>query len=298
MADTIKGIEKFLKEAPESYDFSDDCTMDESYKEKEGYDKYFEYHKNSRIGDPDLKSTLLQDIYKVLYPKLLSEEYMISQKGMYSDTMTSAKYTMNKFYRDKFVEDCRKYRSMVGNPRQHISILMCNNMYEQFPDVKRRLNDEENLKKFISLYHTLGNYTPVPVGFNVARSGGGAFDYWDLTLMKIKEYYDSQNNLEVLKQLLRCKDEAAEKNCILWLNRYHTWDEFIKCNYFQDYVEGFENSDAGKAGNVIPFCKGHSWECNEISDYDEFFKTVAECIEKRSKRMIRELKNKLAENVS
>lgn len=283
------------------YDFSDDCTTDETYIEKKGYDKYFEYKTTpkDKVGDPDSSSELLQEIYKRLWPELMNQPYMLSKKFIYSDTMTSAQYTLNKYYKDDFMDEKQNYRN--ENSEEKRSEVMYAKLYEQFPKVRETLDQDEELKKFISVYHTLGNYLPVPYGFNAARSGGGAFDYWDLTLMKIKEFYDNRNEektisaiktLDVISQVLH--DEKII-SCVNWLNSYSSWDEFVKCNYFHDYVEWFED---GKAGEVIPFCKNHSWEagCNNISDYKEFFKNAAQRIEKRSERMLKALKSKL-ENI-
>lgn len=284
------------------YDFSNDCTTDEAYIEKKGYDKYFEYKTTpkSKIDDPDSSSKLLQEIYKSLWPELINQPYMLSGKHICSDTMTSVQYTLNKYYEADFTDEKRNYKEKY--PRNKGSAVMYANLYEQFPKVRETLDQDEELEKFIAVYHTLGNYSPVPYGFNAARSGRGAFDYWDLTLMKIKEFYDSRNEekiinaiptLDIIFQLLH--DEKII-SCVNWLNSYSSWDEFVKRNYFHDYVEGLDDEN-GKAGDVIPFCKNHSWEagCNNISDYKEFFKNAAQCIEKRSERMLKALKSKLVD---
>lgn len=288
------------------YDFSDDCIRNKSYIfyiEKKGYDKYFKYKTTEKeeLGDPDVNSKLLQEIYKGLWPEIINQNYMLSGEHICSDTMTSVQYTLSKYYQANFIDEIRKYKK--EHPKQRKLTVIYANMYEQFPKVRDTLDKDENLKKFISVYHTLGNYSPVPIGFNIARSGGGTFDYWDLTLMKIKEFYDSRNEektinaiktLDIIFQVLHDKKLVS---CVKWLNSYSSWDAFVKRNYFHDYVEGLENED-GKAGAVIPFCKNHSWEagCNDISDYEEFFKNATERIEKRSERMIKALKCKLEKN--
>lgn len=48
---------------------------------------------------------------------------------------------------------------------------MCIELYETDPAFKKLLEESEDLKNFIKMYHTLGNYIPVPYGFNSARSG-------------------------------------------------------------------------------------------------------------------------------
>lgn len=76
----------------------------------------------------------------------------------------------------------------------------------------------------------------------------------DLFLVKKRKRYQAPINCEEIIS-----------NCLQWLDGYDSWKEFVEENLFQDYVD--ENWE------VIPFCKGHSWEdgSNEISDYDEFF---------------------------
>lgn len=288
-------IKNFLLEDAIHYDFTDNCTKDNDYIEKKGYDKYFAYRTQKSAGDPDSCSKLLQDIYKVLWPELINLDYLVSNGKIISDTMTSVQYTLGRYYSDIFPNESIQY--MKENPKQKfVSSLMCKNMFEQNENVNNTLKSNTNLEHFISVYHTIGNYSPVPKGFNVARSGPGAsssFDYWDLTLMKIKQYYDFRKEakgaidkalLQVI-QLLHREEEI--ENCFLWLNFYSSWDEFIMSNYFQDYVD--------KNGEVVPFCKGHSWNsgCNEVNDYDEFFENAWRRIESRSKRMIDALKEKL-----
>lgn len=217
--------------------------------------------------------------------------YMVSNGKIKSDTMTSVQYTLGKYYEEAFQNEIKEYKKQ-NLKQKHISSLMCKNMFEQFENVKNTLEENSNLKHFISVYHTIGNYSPVPRNFNGSRSGPGvsaAFDYWDLTLMKIKQFFDLRGESKMINpealfpvvQLLHC--ENTIENCLLWLNAYSSWDEFITTNYFQDYVD--------KDGEVIPLCKGHSWEtgCNEVKNFEEFFENAWKRIEARSKRMIGEL---------
>lgn len=293
-------IKEFLKEDRLKYDFTHDCdyTPGGEYKLLMGYEKYFAYKSLVKVGkvkDPDSSSNLLQSIYKTLWPELESMEHMKGASRIRSDTMTSVQYTLPYYFADKFPDEAEKYKEK--NPGQRFSVKMCEAMYSQYETVASNLNlkANEDLKHFISVYHTLGNYSPVPTGFNVARSGGGAYDYWDLTLMKIKNYFDLRKEpqtkiaggINQIASLLHCEEII---NCLRWLDGYESWKEFVEENFFQDYVD--ENWE------VIPFCKGHSWEngCNKISDYDEFFRNVWTRIEKRTIKMIQALKEKVKES--
>lgn len=297
-------VKEFLGIESLNYDFTDDCdyTKDSNYKNMNGYAKYFAYKTLDAVKDPDSYSILLQEIYKLLWPELEQKDFMMGKDWIRSDTMTSVQHTLSKYFEETFPDEVKEYKS--NNPRQRfVSAKMCKDMYEQFQTVSSCLESNNDLKRFISLYHTLGNFSPVPTGFNVARSGAGYssdYDYWDLTLMKIKKYFDLRkkpssqlaDDVNQIVTLLHCEKmnnscKETVNNCLKWLDEYDSWEEFIDKNFFQDYVDD--------EGEVIPFCTGHSWEngCNEIGNYEEFFKNAWNRIEARSNRMINELKKKM-----
>lgn len=291
-------VKEFLEIDSLNFDFTDDCTRDLNYTNMNGYEKYFAYKTWDNVEDPDSSSILLQEIYKILWSELEQQAFMNQKDWICSDTMTSVQHTLAKYFEETFPDEVKEY--MSNNPRQRfVSVRMCKAMYEQFNTVSRYLDSNTDLKRFISLYHTLGNYSPVPIGFNVARSGVGYssdYDYWDLTLMKIKKYFDLRkrpfsqlaDDVNQIATLLHC--EKIINNCLKWLDLYDSWEDFVEKNYFQDYVDD--------EGEVIPFCYGHSWAngCNEITDYDQFFKNAWKRMEARSKRMINALKEKLGKN--
>lgn len=292
-------VKEYLEKDCLNFDFTDDCTKDLSYINMKGFEKYFAYKTldSDSVKDPDSCSNLLQEIYKILWPELQQKDFMKGNGLICSDTMTSVQHTLAKYFEETFPNEVKEYK--ISNPKQRVSVKMCKAMYEQFNNVSSNLDSNTDLKKFISLYHTLGNYSPVPTGFNVARSGVGyssAYDYWDLTLMKIKKYFDLRkkpssqlpDDVNQLVTLLHCEERI--NNCLKWLDEYENWNDFVDKNFFQDYVDD--------EGEIIPFCAGHSWEngCNEIDNYDEFFKNAWNRIEARSKRMINALKKKLEKN--
>ena len=300
-------VKEYLEIDSLNFDFTDDCTKDLNYKNMNGYAKYFAYKTQNNVNDPDSYSDLLQDIYKILWPGLEQKDFMKGKNRIHSDTMTSVQHTLTNYFKATFPNEIEEY--MLNNPKQKfVSAKMCKAMYEQYNTVSSTLDSNADLKRFISLYHTLGNYSPVPTKFNVARSGVGyssSYDYWDLTLMKIKKYFDLRKKnlssqladaVNQIATLLHCAEPinncCAEtiNNCLKWLDGYGSWNNFVHENFFQDYVDN--------EGEVIPLCVGHSWEngCNEIGNYDEFFKNAWNRIEARSNRMINALKQKLEEN--
>ena len=216
----MEKIKEYLQNDPLSYDFSDDCTESAAYQAKKGYEKYFIYRsprsggkypaaalaieRNEKlygsIGDPDSESNLLQNIYSLLWPEIKEEksEYMMYKDKIYSDTMTSCQTVLNNYVKSRMPEVLKKYDA------KYVSNLMCIELYETDAVFRELLEKNEDLKHFTAVYHTLGNYIPVSYGFNQARSGYcGSHDSWDLTLMKIKEYYNvikeiSSNSGELL----------------------------------------------------------------------------------------------------
>lgn len=284
----------------ERYDFSDECIKTKEYNKLKGYAKYFAYRSTeSKSKDPDTNSKLLQEIYKVLWTEeLTNEQYMRNEKWIQSDTMTSVQNTLNNYVKEKLETAADKYMDK-NKEQRYISAKMCREMYEnkkeieEYGEVKDKFDKDEGLEEFVSIYHTIGNYTPVPRFFNRARSGPGCestYDYWDLTLMKIKEIYAEKavDNNQIM-QLLHCKvcDEKVI-NCRKWLEYFKTWKNFIEQNYFQDYVDD--------KLEVKPFCTSHSWDNIEINNYQEFFENANNCIKLRGARIIKVLGEKLKES--
>lgn len=345
MGKTWRNFLKMKEEEQLRYDFTDDCTDSEAhkerYEEKKGLEKFFIYRslgikRNNLdkehpvtsvidnnlkiygdIKDPDLASELLQDIYSHLWIEIWKNkcEYMINRKGwIYSDTMTSAQTVLNDYINNvgKF-EDARSKIKEEFGPKANASTITCVWLYKNDLQFQSLLGKDKNLVDFINAYHTIGNFIPVPYGFNSARSGAYAsYDYWDLTLMKIKEYYDVSksssgndvtNNesaqMKIIKELLHNSDSEDEIiSCYRWLNSFKAWKDFIDINLLQDFVD--ENYQ------VKQLCTGHSWECPKVSDktdkneteemkekkFDEFFQNASNAIEARSNRMIAMIREK------
>lgn len=276
----------------ERYDFTNHCLNEKEYIDKEGYVKYFSYREYTKKKDPDTESQLLQEIYKLLWPELINKEYMIDKAWIKSDTMTSAQNILSQYVQQKFPEEIKDYK--LKYPRQRMSSKMCQALYEQYPSVQKNLEDNIELKKFISLYHSIGNYTPVPKQFNVPRSGPGfdtTYDCWDLTLIKIKAFFDLKYCTQrdkrtiVIEELLHTADKI--ENTTLWLNSFSSWEDFVDKNYFNIYVD--ENYE------LVDFCDGRSWNNTKITDFDKFLKSLNSAIESRGKKIGEIIEQKLNE---
>lgn len=143
--------------------------------------------------------------------------------------------------------------------------------------------------RFIQLGHSIGNFIPVPQGFNVGRSNWGKWDYWDLTLYQIYQWYRDNNiqrgyyNNRALETLFRNdrNKQTSIEYCVLWLERFRTWENFVKQNCMESFVD--------KKGVPKRFFKNHSLNYpipKTIKEFEEFFKTVNECITNRGKAII------------
>lgn len=241
-----------------------------------------------QVKDPDLSSKLLQQIYSLLWPDLCSKKFMISDdEWIQSDTMTSAQRTFNLSV-EKIIENKEELEDRKKG-RKRVSDAYCIELYARNKEsFTKRIMNVPGEESFLRLYHTIGNYVPVPKQFNAARSGQFAsHDYWDLTLMKIHEYYQTceQTYKQIcIEELLHGKGDLAA--CKAWLDYFGVgeegWKTFIKSYLFQDYVDN--NYD------VIPFCRDHSWDKPDISDCVEFFLNISRLIYLRGKRMFTECK--------
>lgn len=134
---------------------------------------------------------------------------------------------------------------------------------------KENKNIEDEIEKLAKLYHTIGNMIPVPTGFNIGRAGSYAkFDYWDLTMMKIKEWYDDKTNDKPLNELLH-NDLDSIMYCKKWLKHFDIWKDFVEKNHLEVFTESCEE----EVYKPLPFWAEHSYESHDLpSDEKEFLK--------------------------
>jgi hypothetical protein len=240
-------------------------------------------------------SRLLQYIYKKLWPELTAREFMKHPLNdnqniwICSDTMTSAQQRMNDFFQVSAYSDFENVRTRIGKSQKY-SLRLCIELYlEDKNKFKEKLSSMEN---FLNRWHMLGNYIPVSRRFNSARSGRYAVhDYWDLTLLKIQEYYKKRDNEDEVwkilgEELLHGSGNALA--CKLWLDYFDSWENFIEKNYMQDFVDG--NYE------VELFFDGHDWNNPKPKTPDEckeLFERSSEMIKKRTNRMVDALTAKI-----
>lgn len=146
------------------------------------------------------------------------------------------------------------------------------------------INISENASNFICNTHSIGNFFPVPQGFNTGRSNFGKWDSWDLVMKQIYLWFQDNpnisvqtNNTALTKLLSNSKNVGdAVNHCVQWLKNFSDWKDFVNGNHLNSYVDS--------KGKPISFFKNHSLENplpNTLEDMEEFFKNANNCILKR-----------------
>lgn len=173
-----------------------------------------------------MNSPLLQEIYGKLWGELWDQEsqkWMKNGETIQADTMTSVQTTLNnvveykveteeeKKIREKRKEPGKYYDCSLRYYLQRYKLALDDSSDDKSNDFSHRLHKVKGLELFLSMYHTIGNFIPTPRGFNSARSGGGDYDYWDLTLLKIKEWYEADNDIKKEKALFELLHNSKAK---------------------------------------------------------------------------------------
>lgn len=220
---------------------------------------------------------LIKDVYSLLWQQAIADNENSLINGQRGDTMTSLQHSLNfAFSLIETEENRRKYfKGKNISLAYQIEVLF----YDK--NFLSRMKNIEGFETFATMYHTIGNFIPVPLSFNSSRSYFGVDDYWDVTLSYIKKWYDTKDDT-VITSLLHKKNPKNEAvtNCLKWLNWFGKWEKFIDENYLQDFVNP-------KTKEPILF-KPHS-----AKETTTFFKTCSALIKRRGKRMVDELKKRV-----
>lgn len=265
----IRASKKYreIKNGIEKYFAYMTVILKEKFKEDEKYDLFKKAYKEienrvndyGNVIDADSESELLQDIYGYLWNKK-THPNIINEDGLFQgETLNSAATTLNKYY--EFIEseldeglkeietEHYKREKMItdkGKP-QVVSkkFILSKYLVEKDSLIIKELFKSEKLEKFLKIYHTLGNYMPVPNDCNGPRGCSEVKDYWDLTLLHIYNYYKMKaSNMEVngseeIKKIIG--DDLNKIDCYKkWLDSFNTWYNFIEENYLEAFVESKE----------------------------------------------------------
>ncbi len=207
------------------------------------------------------------------------------------ETLNSVNITLNKLYGTGNNE---KENHQKERGTKHISKKYTVTRYAENIDNFKFL-DGTGFDEFVELYHTLGNFMPVPWGCNFPRGNSKVNDYWDLTILHIYQYYTAGNNIEDIKTILSPKKIADYDGLVKkykeWLDSFGNWENFVNKNYLHAFVE--YKSD----GTLYPkeLWKGHfiGQVLPDKEQCEEYFKNAAECIRERTNHLLEALKRLL-----
>lgn len=324
-------IEDFLMlEQPELYDFTNNFVSQKNYyayrKISNPLEKFITYMSTNRaykrkdnsimkkganysqeckkeygvIPDPDSTSELLILIYHALW----GDEHLTfceSPDLIQGDTLISGNTTIDIYYENYKESSSEKKERCALVPKQKVSIRYIISRYVEAMEQGFQLFESNiEILSFLSLYHSLGNFMPIPVHCNTPRGVGKTKDYWDLALKIIYDYY--------VKNIDNIVDITGNKSFLIkiykeWLdsfvvngNRYEGWQNFINKNYLQSFV----NSNKGQHGEPKELWDGHfeEWEKNCIENacpetqenIKQFYTRASEMILARGRAMVAELK--------
>lgn len=277
------------------YDYCIDSISDELLrKEYEKADSVLRYkmYCDGRIPDPDTSSVELQRLYSNGSVWDVSQEkrpYMWNKGWICSDTMTSVSSSINAYLKMSSQEEINgekiaEIKNRINGQRGQYSKTISAVLYEMDPEKYKSIVSPFN--RLLKLHHTIGNYCPVSRGFNAPRSGCGHYDYWDITLQKIFEYYSQsrRNTFEelILKELLHNKGDGDA--CRKWLDSFgkgiDAWKRFVEEYCMEDYLD--------QSGFPKPFFIDHSWKNHgvEANNSVEFAEEVSGRICRRGVRVI------------
>lgn len=150
---------------------------------------------------------------------------------------------------------------------------------------------QEDICEMAYLSHTKGNLIPVPLKFNVERSGNFAnCDYWDLVMYAIHMWCRTQDEDYIYKLLNRYNKNEHIKESVenfkYWMNLFdNDWEKFVVGNH----LEAFVNLES-EGWKPIEFWEKHFSHNRKLADLsvDEFLRAVKlinECIKKRNEKL-------------
>ena len=157
-------------------------------------------------------SRLIREIYTTLFDwqqekgsfRQLNKNIFKCEFG--GDTMNSALHVMNEIVQDIMNKSGNEILKK-GNSNSSIGyILNLFNDSETSETLMRELCGTQYLEEYLDYYHTIGNFTLVPEGFNRGRGGN---DYWDYALNTLKN---------------KGFGEFEASNFTSYINWFYLWD--------------------------------------------------------------------------
>ena len=249
------------------------------------------------ISDPDSKSQLLQAIYTELWEDshlTVCRPNKDPNKEIKGDTLISAQTTLNSTI-EKF--NLGTYHKRYGN----YSIKYAISLYAAFREAfSNELNFVDGLTAFLAVYHTLGNFMPVPACFNTSRSKLTK-DYWDITLYGLYRWFNQTDSLNSIIDKSKYFPNITQNidDCVEWLTTYGEgesgWKNFVEKNYLQDFVN--VNPDGGYGEPIELWTNHFSKQLKPQGEEEikQFYTKASRLIRDRGGRMLKALKEKKGE---
>lgn len=299
-------VQEFFNQKNEDivdFDFSNDVLQNIKTRNKdfnEQKEKYLSNNINPLVKyqmyktyfsiDPDSNDGLLKDIYKEIWDNnMLKYCSSDNNERYYSDTLTSVQGLLSKYYLCTCEDEWKDYKRSKNNRVRYFSVNVFKDMLlniDKYPNFKQ-IFSEKDVINFIKYYHTLGNYMPVPKGFNTARSGMiASHDMWDISLEKIKKYYTPKseisapsNSLEAVLELFHVKDTIY--GTISWLNSFDSWENFVDKNFLKE--ENGHKNYVDKNYNINKLAN-HDFSNPSLdkTEYLPYFKNITEITQGRT----------------
>lgn len=312
-SDDAKGIYKrYVKDGKIRYagEEADSCPLME-----EIYEKLWDEHHRKHCEKSNEQQRLTGDTMNSCTTVLnyLVEKEWIPQKKIYlADDIKNAQENPKKKQRWSALKAISQYcQDLHLDPEGELAL---KDAIKEHGDDERTLRwglkNDTNLKEFLRVCYTIGNFIPVPEGCNVPRGDGLTQDSWPLALKCIYDWYeissvekkqsDDRKRLECKKQSLLAKLLNYNQNAMdryrVWLESFRTWDNFVIENYLQDYIQDYSEQGAPHYGPPKEFWDGHFNGAPlpvTTGQFQSFFSHATACIKARSERMVNALQRKL-----
>ena len=309
--------EKLLREIDQRgigrrFDFTDDCAYGDYYRdEKSVWKRYFLYKNDHGAEDPDSRSLLLQKLYRELWPGIEDKSYMMlgfyaldtyageateKLRSVCGDTMNSVTTTLNLLSSEcgKSLKQMTRHYLLVGADDAEFERDLTYELWGELWEAGDEAIITGIIHDFLKVWHTIGNFIPVPLGFNCGRYQVTR-DYWDLTLLAIYKWYHGEE--DAIQNLITDRSQDAQNNAvqntIKWLSDFQrdgkpSWQVFVEENYMQSFVE----KDGDTYGMPKELWPGHfSSEVMpyQIDELEFYFTNVTQWISERSDRMLKRI---------
>lgn len=296
------------------FDFTDDCAYGDYYlNEKSVWKRYFLYKNDLGAEDPDSRSLLLQRMYRELWPGVEDKDYMMLDsyaldtysgeateklRSVCGDTMNSVTTTLNHFPSEcgNSLKKMTCHYLSLGADDASFERDLTSELWGEYWETGQEAIITDMLHDFLKVWHTIGNFIPVPLGFNRGRYQTTR-DYWDLTLLAIYKWYHGED--DAIKNLITDRSQDASNyavnNTIKWLSDFQrdgkpSWQTFVEENYMQSFVE----SDRDTYGMPKELWPGHfssDFMPYQIDELESFFTNATQWITERSDRMFKSIKH-------